>query len=47
MAEALLGIGLLVFLSLFFSALFKKTLIPDVLMLILLGPAVPGWVKHD
>lgn len=51
MAEALLGIGLLVFLSLFFSALFKKTLIPDVLMLILLGillgPAVLGWVKHE
>lgn len=49
MAEALLGIGLLVFLSLFFSAVFKRTLIPDVLLLILLGivlgPAVLGWVQ--
>ncbi|MBI4893300.1 MAG: cation:proton antiporter [Acidobacteria bacterium] len=49
MAEALFGIGLLVFLSLAFSAIFKKTLIPDVLLLIvlgiLLGPAVLGWVK--
>lgn len=51
MAEALLGIGLLLFLSLSFTALFRKTLIPDVLLLILLGiilgPAVLGLVKPE
>ncbi len=49
MAEMVLGIGFLVFLSLLFSAVFKRTLVPDVLLLIvlgiLLGPAVLGWVK--
>jgi NhaP-type Na+/H+ or K+/H+ antiporter len=49
MAEILFGIGLLVFLSLSFTAIFKRTLVPDVLLLILLGivlgPAVLGWVK--
>ncbi|WP_321476118.1 cation:proton antiporter [uncultured Paludibaculum sp.] len=49
MAEILLGIGLLVFLSLSFTAVFQRTLLPDVLLLILLGillgPAVLGWVK--
>ncbi|HEY3442702.1 MAG TPA: cation:proton antiporter [Paludibaculum sp.] len=51
MAEVLLGIGLLVFLSLSFTVLFRKTLIPDVLLLILLGivigPAVLGLVTPD
>lgn len=51
MAEVLLGIGLLLFLSLSFTAFFRKTLIPDVLLLILLGivlgPAVLGLVKPE
>lgn len=51
MAEILFGIGLLVFLSLSFTAIFKRTLVPDVLLLILLGillgPAVLGWVKPE
>ncbi len=46
MAEVLLGIGLLVFLSLSFTALFRKTLIPDVLMLILLGIVLGPAVLH-
>jgi NhaP-type Na+/H+ or K+/H+ antiporter len=49
MAEVLLGLGVLVFLSLLFTAFFKKTLIPDVLMLMLLGivlgPYLLGLVK--
>ncbi len=46
MAEALFGIGLLVFVSLAFSALFKKTLVPDVLLLILLGVAIGPAALH-
>lgn len=49
MAEILFGIGLLVFLSLSFTAIFRRTLLPDVLLLIVLGivlgPYVLGWVK--
>jgi NhaP-type Na+/H+ or K+/H+ antiporter len=50
MAESILGIGLLVFLSLFFTAMFEKTRIPDVLLLtvlgLLLGP-ISGLVRPD
>lgn len=45
MAEIVLGIGLLVFLAHFFTALFRKTRIPDVLLLLLLG-VVLGPVTH-
>jgi cell volume regulation protein A len=37
MAEIVLVIGLLVFLAHFFTALFRRTRIPDVLLLLLLG----------
>ncbi|MEZ5403293.1 MAG: cation:proton antiporter [Bryobacteraceae bacterium] len=37
MAEGVLGIGLLIFLAHFFTALFQRTHIPDVLLLTLLG----------
>ena len=51
MAETVLGLGLLVFLSLLFTAFFKRTLIPDVLMLIVLGilvgPHVLGLAKPE
>lgn len=51
MAEVLFGIGLLVFLSLSFTAIFRRTLLPDVLLLMLLGivlgPFVLGWVKPE
>ena len=48
MAEIVLVIGLLVFLAHFFTALFKRTRVPDVLLLLLLGVIlgpVTGWVK--
>lgn len=50
MAEIVLVIGLLVFLAHFFTALFRRTRVPDVLLLmllgILLGP-VTHWVKPE
>jgi len=45
MAEIVLVIGLLVFLAHFFTALFRKTRIPDVLLLLLLG-VILGPVTH-
>lgn len=48
MAEIVLVIGLLVFLAHFFTALFRRTRVPDVLLLLLLGVLlgpVTGWVK--
>lgn len=45
MAEIVLVIGLLVFLAHFFTALFKRTRVPDVLLLLLLG-VVLGPVTH-
>ncbi|MBL8239952.1 MAG: cation:proton antiporter [Bryobacterales bacterium] len=48
MAEIVLVIGLLVFLAHFFTALFRRTRVPDVLLLLLLGVLlgpVAGWVK--
>lgn len=48
MAEIVLAIGLLVFLAHFFTALFRRTRVPDVLLLLILGIVlgpVLGWVK--
>lgn len=48
MAESVLVIGLLVFLAHFFTALFHRTRVPDVLLLLLLGIVLgplTGWVK--
>ena len=45
MAAILLGIGLLVFLAHFFAALFARTRVPDVLLLMVLG-IVLGPVTH-
>ncbi len=45
MAEAILGIGLVVFVAHFFVALFKKTRIPDVLLLTMLGLVI-GPATH-
>ncbi|MBI2685282.1 MAG: cation:proton antiporter [Acidobacteria bacterium] len=50
MAEIVLIIGLLVFLAHFFTALFRRTRVPDVLLLLLLGVVlgpVMGWVKPE
>jgi len=50
MAEVVLVIGLVVFLAHFFTALFKRTRVPDVLLLLLLGVLlgpVTGWVKPE
>jgi potassium/hydrogen antiporter len=50
MAEIVLVIGLLVFLAHFFTALFKRKRIPDVLLLLLLGVVLgplTGWVKPE
>ncbi|HEU0123791.1 MAG TPA: cation:proton antiporter [Bryobacteraceae bacterium] len=50
MAEIVLVIGLLVFLAHFFTALFRRTRVPDVLLLLLLGVIlgpVTGWVKPE
>lgn len=47
MSEVILGLGLIFFLAFVFLALFDRTRIPDVLLLILvgvvLGPAILGW----
>jgi potassium/hydrogen antiporter len=47
MSQVILGLGLIFFLAFVFLALFDRTKIPDVLLLILvgvvLGPAVLGW----
>jgi NhaP-type Na+/H+ or K+/H+ antiporter len=45
MATVILGIGILVFLAHFFTALFKRTRIPDVLLLMTLGVLI-GPVFH-
>jgi NhaP-type Na+/H+ or K+/H+ antiporter len=45
LAEGVLGIGLLIFLAHFFTALFQRTHIPDVLLLTLLGITL-GPVTH-
>jgi NhaP-type Na+/H+ or K+/H+ antiporter len=45
LAESVLGIGLLIFLAHFFTALFERTRIPDVLLLTLLGIAL-GPLTH-
>ena len=45
MGETILGIGLILFLSFFFAALFERTRIPDVLLLTLVG-MVLGPLTH-